>query len=352
MRKTTTWLTLILLLFGTNLYSEENEPSEKIGSLNKAFSDPIISGEKIKPFNFTYLDAVILGVVEGITEYLPISSTGHLIISNAILELDNEDPALDKSGNLIYSKEPSDENPNGIVMTNKEAIDAYSIMIQAGAIAAVFIIYWSKILSVILGFLGKNKNGLLLGRNLIVAFIPAVVLGLTLEDLIDTYLFDIWPVIVALIAGAFLMMGVEVWRKKKKIDYEGGPDLHELSIKQALVIGFLQCVAMWPGTSRSMMTIVGGFLVGLNPRHAAEFSFLLGLLTLGGASAYKAMKTGPEVIKLFGVGPGLLGCLVAAISAAIAVKWMVSYLTRHGLMVFAWYRLGLAIVVIIFIQFI
>lgn len=274
--------------------------------------------------NFDYGDAFALGIVEGVTEFLPISSTGHLILAKKFLGFGSDT----RTGGSINS-----------------AVDAYIIVIQAGAIAAVLFLYWGKIVTILLGIQGKSREGLLLGRNLLAAFIPAVVIGLTLEDMVDKYLFNHWPVIVALAAGAVLMLGVESWRARRS-DGFGGPeaDLHELTIRQSLLIGLLQCVALWPGTSRSMMAIVGGYMAGLSPRRAAEFSFLLGLPTLGGAAFYKGLKYGPEIITDLGWGPMSLGFVVAAVSAAISVKWLVGYLGRHGLALFAWYRIALAVI--------
>jgi undecaprenyl-diphosphatase len=179
-----------------------------------------------------------------------------------------------------------------------------------------------------------------------VAFIPAAVLGLLLDDWIESMLFAPLPIAIALIAGGILMLGVESWRKKQPPPEEDLVDLHTLGIRQCLFIGFLQCFAMWPGTSRSMMTIVGGYLAGLSPARAAEFSFLLGLITLSAAAGYKAVSSGPELFMAIELGPIILGILVAFISAALAVKWLVSYLTRHGLAIFAWYRFALAALVL------
>lgn len=317
--------------------------------------------------SLTYKDSVVLGIVEGVTEYLPISSTGHLILTNAVLGLDGDSDALDKHGKPIM-------RPNGTdtpaPMSIKEAADGYSIIIQAGAIAAVILLYWRRIWTVIMGILGKNPHGLLLARNLLLAFLPAVFFGLLLDDWIEARLFGPLPVAVALVGGGILMLAVERWRKNKSaatsqkpaspdtphnpattpanLTPPTGPDLHELSIKQSLAIGLLQCVAMWPGTSRSMMTIVGGYLVGLSPVRAAEFSFLLGLITLTAAAGYKSMDIGLPMLNAFGIGPVLLGCLVAMIAAALSVHWLVSYLTRHGLALFAWYRFLLAAAIFMF----
>ncbi|CAI8304745.1 MAG: Undecaprenyl-diphosphatase [Opitutia bacterium UBA7350] len=304
------------------------------------------SDEDPKP-QFTYLDAAILGIVEGITEYLPVSSTGHLIITNAVLGLDSSAPLPDSDGNILWIKDSAQENGQR-PFTLENAADAYVIIIQFGAILAVVVLYRRRLLSILMGVLGKDPNGLRILLNLMVAFLPAVILGLLLDELIESALFGIYPVVIALITGAFLMLAVEHWHRKKKSSCaESGPDLHELTLPQCLGIGLLQCIAMWPGTSRSMMTIVGGYLVGLRPARAAEFSFLLGLITLSAASAYKTLSVGPYIIQTVPIGPLLLGILVAAVFAALAVKWLVHFLTHHGLGLFAWYRLGLAAIVLI-----
>ncbi len=291
-----------------------------------------------------YGDALVLGLVEGITEYLPVSSTGHLILADRVLKLDSEVPALDRNGNPVMFKSHGVER----VFTQKDAADGYAIIIQFGAILAVLGLYRAHIVEILAGLIGRSRKGLLLLRNLMIAFLPAAVLGKLLGDWISEKLFGPGPVVAALVAGAVLMLAVEAWRKRK-IERGGSaaliedePPLHTLSPVQALFIGLMQCVALWPGTSRSMMTIVGGYFVGLAPRRAAEFSFLLGLVTLSAASLYKGLKVGPALIQTADVGPLLLGIVVATVSAALAVRWLVRWLTAHGLGLFAWYRLILA----------
>lgn len=294
----------------------------------------------------SYTDAVILGLVEGLTEYLPVSSTGHLIIANALLDLDGDKPMSDKNGQPILVE---DDAGNSVAYTIGDAAYAYVIVIQAGAIVAVVLLYWRTILTLILGCLGKDRKGLKLAINLIAAFLPAAVLGLLLNDLIEAALGDnILAVAGALIVGAFVMLIVERWRhhgNKGAVPPEDGPGLAELTVGKSVMIGFFQCFAMWPGTSRSMATIVGGYLAGLSPAHAAEFSFLLGLITLSAASAYKFLTDGSEMLAALNIGPVLVGCIVAFISAALAVKWLVGYLSKHGLALFAWYRIALAIAI-------
>jgi undecaprenyl-diphosphatase len=302
--------------------------------------------------NLSYVDAVILGVVEGITEYLPISSTGHLILTNAILGLDSNTPIRDSRGEFILV--PDTTTTGTRPYTIGEAAYAYVIVIQAGAIAAVILLYWKTILEILLGCLGKNPRGRKLAINLICAFIPAAIAGLLLDDLIESALGNnVQAVAGALVVGAIVMIVVEKWRKRKQKDAiapEDGLGIHDLTIGQAVMIGIFQCFAMWPGTSRSMATIVGGYLAGLSPKHAAEFSFLLGLITLSAASGYKMLSDGTNMIHALDLGPVLVGCFVAFISAALAVKWLVNYLGKHGLALFAWYRIALAIAVFLMLE--
>jgi undecaprenyl-diphosphatase len=305
-----------------------------------AGADPLLV--EAPPPRLGYIEAVVLGVVEGITEYLPISSTGHLLLTNALLGLDSTDPLLDEQGVPVLTQ-------SGEPVTLKAAADAYAIVIQGGAILAVLILYWSRVWQVVLGVLGLSPNGRRLARNLLVAFLPAAVLGLLLDDWIESVLFGPLPIAIALIAGGFLMLGVESWRKQQLPEAEDVIDLHTLGVRQSLFIGVLQCVAMWPGTSRSMMTIVGGYLVGLRPAKAAEFSFLLGLITLSAAAGYKTVMSGEELLLAIDIGPMIVGIAVAFVAAALAVKWLVSYLSRHGLALFAWYRFVLGGLVLWFL---
>jgi len=279
----------------------------------------------------TYVQAIVLGVVEGITEYLPVSSTGHLILTSAVLGLD--------------------EPPQ-----RKAAVDAFNIVIQGGAILAVLGLYWSRVHRMLRGLIGKDRSGLHLLKMLVVAFLPAAILGPLLADVIEARLFNPIAVILALSLGGIAMIFIGKWQKKFFHEHREGEhdevheyvDIEHLTWRRALIIGLLQCVAMWPGTSRSMMTIVAGMLVGLKPKQAAEFSFLLALPTLGGACVYTAAKDiladEQSLLTTLGIGPSVVGFVVATISAALAIKWLVAYLTRHGLAVFGWYRLALSAV--------
>jgi len=296
-------------------------------------------------------DAVVLGLVEGVTEFLPISSTGHLIIANQMLGLESEKQLTDGAGQPLWHKAPSKQNPAGVPLTLKLAADTYTVIIQVGAVAAIMMLYWRQLVAMLVGVFGRSSQGVRLLRNVLLAFLPVAVAGLLLHDLIDRYLFSVGAVIVALVAGAILMLWAERWRRANSgIGFSKG-DPADLTVGKSLGVGFAQCVALWPGTSRSMMTIVAGYLAGLNPPKAAEFSFLVGLPTLAGAAVYKAYKSGPAMIEVFGWSNVLLGGLIAAISALIAVKFLVYFIGRHGLALFAYYRLILAVVLAAFYLF-
>jgi undecaprenyl-diphosphatase len=255
--------------------------------------------------------ALALGLVEGITEYLPVSSTGHLILAESLLGLDRPE--------------------------SKPALDAFSIVIQGGAILAVLGLYWPRVLGMLRGLLGRDPAGLRLLVNLVIAFVPAVVVGVPLDHWIERHLFHPLPVVAALAGGGVIMIALDRGLPR------GTRGIDDVSPRQALLIGMFQCLALWPGTSRAMVVIVGGLLVGLRARDAAEFSFLLGLPTLGGACAYKLLKEHDAIAQL-GIAPVVLGIAVAAVSAALAVRWLVAFLNRHGLEPFGWYRLVLSAV--------
>jgi undecaprenyl-diphosphatase len=278
--------------------------------------------------------AFILGVIEGITEYLPISSTGHLVVAQHLMKIGVASPE------------------------SKAAADAFAVCIQGGAILAVLGLYSKRVLQMIRGVLGRDEEGLRLAIAIIAGFLPAAVLGVALSPWIKAHLFGPWPVIFAWIVGGIGILATAWWRKKNP-PQGGGMELGSLTWRLALIIGLLQCVAMWPGTSRSLMTICGGLLVGLSVRAAVEYSFLLGVLTLTAATAKDAVDKvkglDPAYDTLFGgtklmaheygVVPMLVGVVAAAVSAAIAVKWLVSYLQSHGLSIFGWYRIGIGLLV-------
>jgi undecaprenyl-diphosphatase len=209
-------------------------------------------------------------------------------------------------------------------------------------------LYWQPLILMLAGLLGRSSAGLRLFRNVVYAVLPAGIIGLALHDVIDRYLFSIWAVIVAQIVGAFVILWAERWRTANTGVGRTKGDAADLAPRKAFGIGFAQCLALWPGTSRSMVTIVGGYLAGLNPAKAAEFSFLIGLPTLGGAALLKTIKSGPAMIEVFGWSNVLLGTAVAAISALIAIKFLVHIISRYGMAFFAYYRLALAVFLTVF----
>jgi len=287
-------------------------------------------------------DALILGTVEGVTEYLPVSSTGHLIVATHALGLESNAPLAGRDGQPLWYVPPSAKHPRGEPLTLKLAADTYTIVIQFGAIAAVGLLYWRQFLAMLRGLAGRDPAGLRLLRNLLLAFIPAAVIGLALHKWIDAHLFSIGAVVAAQVAGAFLILWAERYRRRRAARTGESHDVADVDARHAVNIGLLQCAALWPGTSRSMMTIVGGYLAGLDPRRSAEFSFLLGFITLTAATIFKSYKSGGAMIEVFGWPHVLLGCVIAAVTAAVAVKFFVGWLSRHGMAAFAYYRLAFA----------
>ncbi len=307
-----------------------------------AQSDDLAPNADIPRSNLSTSDALILGVVEGITEFLPISSTGHLIITNRALGLDSEEPMRDAEGNLRWITPPSEENPAGEPLTLKVAADTYIVVIQVGAIVAVVLVFWAPLLSILRGLAGRDEVGLRLLRNIAYAFFPVVFVGLALDDWIEANLFSVNTVISALVFGAILMLGAERWRKSHGVALDDPKTPADLTPREALQVGAMQCLALWPGMSRSMVTMVGGYFGGLAPAKAAEFAFLVGLPVLGGAAVYKGAQSGPAMLALFGWTEMIIGGIAAAISAAMAVRFLVAWLQKFGLGAFAIYRLLLA----------
>ncbi len=288
------------------------------------------------------VDAITLGVVEGITEYLPVSSTGHLIIVSRVLGLESSVPLVGRDGKLLWYHAPSAKYPQGEPLTLKLAADTYNVVIQFGAIAAVAVLYWPQMVSLVLGLLGRDPVGRRLLINLVIAFLPAAVVGLALKNWIDAKLFSVGAVISAQVVGAGLMLFAEGWRRRNYKVRPSDDGLDQMPAHHAAGIGTLQVLALWPGMSRSMTTIVGGYFAGLDPKKAAEFSFLLGFVTLSAATVLKSYTHGAAMIQVFGWPHVLLGAVVAAVTAALCVRWLVGWLTRHGLAVFAYYRLAMA----------
>lgn len=257
--------------------------------------------------------SLVMGVVEGITEFLPISSTGHLIIA----------------GNLL-----------DFLPDQKEKRDVYEIFIQLGAILAVVWEYRAKIGQTLSGArrTGSERN-LLWG--VIIAFIPAAVLGKLFNDTIKAYLFKPVPVALAFIIGGLLILWAEKRQHRVRVETVDG-----ISLMDALKIGCAQCLALIPGTSRSGATIIGGLFFGLSRKAATEFSFFLGIPTLTAASLYSLWKL-RHVLDAGDAGIFAVGFIAAAISAFIAVRALLRFIANHTFIAFAWYRIAFGLIVLL-----
>ncbi|MBL7942898.1 MAG: undecaprenyl-diphosphate phosphatase [Flavobacteriales bacterium] len=248
------------------------------------------------------LEVIIIAIVEGLTEFLPISSTGHMIIAEHLLGI--EDTPFTRT---------------------------FIISIQFGAIASVLVLYWRR-------FLQSVRFYLLL----LVAFIPAAILGVLADDYVDAALGSVTIVATSLLIGGFVLLGVDRWLKPSTTQ--------ELTYKKALVIGLFQCIAMIPGVSRSAATIIGGMSQQLNRQKAAEFSFFLAVPTLFAAGAYKlwiGIEEVPELFNRENLLKLLVGNIVAFVVALLAIRFFIQFLTRHGFRLFGWYRIILGIVLLV-----
>lgn len=258
--------------------------------------------------------AVVLGVVEGVTEFLPISSTGHLLVAERLMDV----------GKTPLTKDPS---------------DTYTIAIQAGAILAVLVLYWRRLWSMVEGLIGRSESGRRILLAVVVAAIPVAVVGLVFEKKIKEKLLEPGPVIIAWIIGGLLLL---YYARRWDEGHEGNA-LESITMRQAAIVGAAQVLSLWPGTSRALVTIVAGLAVGLSLAAAVEFSFVLGFVTLGAATAYELAKDGPSMFEVYGFLNPLIGMVVAFAAAAIAIRWMVGYLQRHSLAIFGYYRIGVAV---------
>ena len=265
--------------------------------------------------DFSLSHAIVLGVIEGITEYLPVSSTGHLLVAQNLMGLTQTDAA-------------------------KSAADAYAIIIQIGAILAVTGLYRNRVKQMFMGLFGRDQSGLNLIFRLIIAFIPAAVMGLLFSSMIKQVLFGLLPITIAWLIGGLVI--IVFAGKHPPKDSHSLVSIDDITMKQALIIGLFQILALWPGVSRSLATILGGLIAGLALPLAVEFSFLLGLITLCAATCYEMLKSGGEVIFSYGWFLPAIGIISSFVSAWIAVKWLVTYLTQHGLALFGYYRIILA----------
>ena len=260
------------------------------------------------------IKAVVMGVVEGLTEFLPISSTGHLILAGALLGFDDDKAKV------------------------------FDIAIQTGAIFAVILVYWQKIRTTLVD-LPTQKQAQQLALNVLIAFFPAVVLGLLFGKTIKAHLFT--PVVVAttFIVGGFIIL----WAEKRQA--AGGnavrvTDADDMTWKDALKVGLVQCLAMVPGTSRSGATIIGGMLLGLSRKAATDFSFYLAIPTLIGAGVYSLYKE-RGLLSAADVPMFAVGLVVSFLSAWVCVRWLLRFIASHSFTGFAYYRIAFGIVVLL-----
>jgi undecaprenyl-diphosphatase len=260
------------------------------------------------------IKAAVMGIVEGLTEFLPISSTGHLILVGALLEM------------------------------NDAKAKVFDIAIQTGAIFAVILVYWQKIRDTVVG-LPTEKQAQRLALNVLVAFVPAVILGLLFGKTIKAHLFN--PVVVAsaFIVGGFIILWAEN-RHKNNPASARVEDADTMTLMDALKVGVVQCFAMIPGTSRSGATIIGGMLLGLSRKAATDFSFYLAIPTLMGAGVYSLYKERAllslDDLPMFGVG-----LLFSFLSAWMCIRWLLRYIATHSFVVFAWYRIVFGLLVLL-----
>ena len=257
-----------------------------------------------------FIKAALMGVVEGLTEFLPISSTGHLILAGSL---------LDFSGSAGADK-----------------AKVFDIAIQTGAIFAIILVYWQKLRDTVIG-LGSDTRAQRFAINVAVGFLPAVVLGLLFGKAIKAHLFT--PIVVAstFILGGFIILWAE--RRAQSVSHYRVENVDDMSPLDALKVGLMQCFALVPGTSRSGATIIGGMLLGLSRKAATEFSFFLAIPTLIGAGAYSLYKERALLsaadLPLFGVG-----LVFSFLFAWLCVRWLLKYVSSHNFNAFAWYRIA------------
>lgn len=266
---------------------------------------------------YLFIKVIVIGIVEGITEFLPVSSTGHMIII----------------GDFINFNEPT---------ISKAYTDMFEVVIQLGAILAIVVLYWDKVKKSLVDFSGYGYK---LWSKIIIAFIPSAVVGLLLHDVIDTYLFNSLTVTLALIAGGILMIYMEKrYRKVNKVRA-----IENITIKQAIKIGFFQCLALWPGMSRSASTIMGGWVSGLSNVAAAEFSFFLAIPTMVAASGFVMLKAAVKGITLDAsqIIALTLGFIVSFLVALVVVEKFINFLQKKPMRVFAIYRIFIGIVLLL-----
>jgi undecaprenyl-diphosphatase len=227
----------------------------------------------------------------------------------------------------------------GRAVSMERVADDYIVIIQLGAILAVFVAFCGRLRDLVKGLFRGDRASVGLAAAIVVAFLPAALLGFLFKDAITSYLFSVEVVAAALLVGGLVILVAE--QALPKARSAEGDEIVSIGWRTALTIGLCQCFALIPGTSRSLATILGGRVAGLSHAASTEFSFLVGLLTLSAASVYKMWSLGPALTQVYPAGPAGVGLLVAAVTAFVSVKWLVGYVSRHGLGVFGWYRITL-----------
>jgi undecaprenyl-diphosphatase len=270
-----------------------------------------VSGSDHPNNTLTTPKAVVLGAVEGLTEYLPVSSTGHLLVAERLMDLGKG--------------------------SDKQAIDTYTVVIQIGAIFAVLGLYRRRFGLMIEGLLGRSREGRTSLLALAVAFVPAAVIGAAFGDKIKDHLLKPAPVAAAWIAGSAAIFLFVAFGNRLRATTDS---VGLMTWRQGLIIGVAQVLALWPGMSRSLVTILAALLVGLSLGAAVEFSFLLGFVTLSAATAFDLYQHGSEMIDVLGWKNPIIGIVVAGVTAIVSVKWMVAYLQHRSLAIFGWYRIA------------
>lgn len=270
-------------------------------------------------------EAIIIAIVEGLTEFLPVSSTGHMIITQYLLGMEPD-----------------------------EFTKAFTVIIQFGAIVSVIVLYWKRFFRLNpdtpetenAGFAKRMLHKYEFYWKLLAGFIPAAILGFLFSDKIDELLESVTVVAIMLVLGGIVMLFVDNWFNKPK------EDAQNITYKNAFIIGCFQCIAMIPGVSRSMATIVGGMTRGLTRKNAAEFSFFLAVPTMAAATGYKMLKlftsdTGFELLKQ-NIDVLIIGNVVAFVVALLAIKFFIGFVTKYGFKLFGWYRIIVGGILLVF----
>ncbi len=264
-----------------------------------------------------FVKAALMGIVEGLTEFLPISSTGHLILADSLLDFARA--------------------------TGSDKAKVFEIAIQTGAIFAVIMVYWQRIKDTVSG-LASQPKAQRFALNVFVGFLPAVVLGLAFGKLVKAHLFNAEVVATTFILGGFIILIAEHFAAKRP--HQRVETVDDMSLMDAIKVGFIQCLALVPGTSRSGSTIIGGMALGLSRKAATDFSFFLGIPTLVGAGVYSLYKErallSVDDLPLFSVG-----LVFAFLSAWVCVRWLIKYVSSHDFKPFAWYRIAFGILILV-----